>query len=94
MIRRENVLAERLMPGLTPEQRSRQQIDVQLVACGWIVQDFNAVDFSAGRGIAIREVPHHWTVRFGSETFSGYWAKLSWGHLWRDDHDQPSLFPR
>jgi len=41
----------------TPEQRARQQIDAQLAACGWIVQDFKAVDFSAGRGIALREVP-------------------------------------
>ena len=45
------------MPDLTPEQRARQQIDAQLTACGWVVQDFKAVDFSAGRGIALREVP-------------------------------------
>jgi type I restriction enzyme R subunit len=41
----------------TPEQRARQQIDAQLAACGWIVQDFKSVDLSAGRGIALREVP-------------------------------------
>ena len=46
-----------LMPDLNPEQVARQQIDAQLVACGWLVQDYRAVDFSAGRGIAIREVP-------------------------------------
>ena len=45
------------MPDLTPEQRARQQIDAQLTACGWVVQDFKAVDFSASRGIALREVP-------------------------------------
>ena len=28
-----------------------------LIASGWVVQDFKAVDFSAGRGIALREVP-------------------------------------
>ena len=44
------------MPDLNPEQRARQQIDSQLVACGWLVQDFKAVDFSVGRGIALREV--------------------------------------
>lgn len=38
------------MPDLTPEQRARQQIDAQLVACGWVVQDYKAVDFSAGPG--------------------------------------------
>jgi type I restriction enzyme R subunit len=39
------------MTDLNPEQRARQQIDAQLVACGWVVQDFSAVDFSAGRGM-------------------------------------------
>ena len=41
----------------TPEQIARQQIDAQLAACGWVVQDYKSVDFSAGRGIALREVP-------------------------------------
>ncbi|MEZ0217539.1 MAG: DEAD/DEAH box helicase family protein, partial [Rariglobus sp.] len=36
---------------------ARQQIDAQLVAAGWIIQDYKAVDFSAGRGVALREVP-------------------------------------
>lgn len=40
-----------------PEQLARQQIDALLVACGWVVQDYKAVDLSAGRGIALREVP-------------------------------------
>jgi type I restriction enzyme R subunit len=42
---------------MTPEQKARQQIDTQLSASGWIVQDYQAADFSAGRGIALREVP-------------------------------------
>ena len=45
------------MPDLTPEQIARRQIDAQLAACGWVVQDYKSVDFSAGRGIALREVP-------------------------------------
>ena len=45
------------MSDLTPEQSARAQIDAQLVACGWLVQDYRTVDFSAGRGIALREVP-------------------------------------
>jgi len=45
------------MPDLSPEKRARQQIDAQLTACGWVVQDYKAVEFSAGRGIALREVP-------------------------------------
>lgn len=45
------------MRDLTPEQQARQQIDAQLQACGWTIQDFKAADLSAGRGIALREVP-------------------------------------
>jgi type I restriction enzyme R subunit len=47
---------KRFMPDLNPEQRAREQIDAQLLACGWVVQDYSAVDFSAGRGVALREV--------------------------------------
>src|ERR1035441_9882653 len=42
---------------MTPEQQARQQIDEQLLAAGWFVQDYTKIDFSAGRGIALREVP-------------------------------------
>jgi len=42
---------------MTPEQQARQQIDAQLVAAGWVVQDYRAFNPSAGRGIALREVP-------------------------------------
>ncbi|MGH7788040.1 MAG: DEAD/DEAH box helicase family protein [Candidatus Binatia bacterium] len=40
---------------MTPEQLARQQIDAQLTACGWAIQDHNRVDLSAARGIALRE---------------------------------------
>ncbi len=39
-----------------PEQAARVRIDSQLEGCGWVVQDFRKADFSAGRGIALREV--------------------------------------
>jgi len=39
-----------------PEQEARAKIDAQLADCGWIVQDSRKADFSAGRGIALREV--------------------------------------
>jgi type I restriction enzyme R subunit len=39
----------------TPEQKARREIDAQLLAAGWIVQDKKAIDFNAGPGIAIRE---------------------------------------
>jgi type I restriction enzyme R subunit len=42
---------------MTPEQQAREKIDTQLVASGWAVQDYTKIDFSAGRGIALREVP-------------------------------------
>jgi len=45
------------MPDLSPEQRARQQIDAQLTACGWVVQDYRQFNPSAGRGIALREAP-------------------------------------
>lgn len=40
-----------------PEQLARQKIDAMLIASGWSVQDYKSVDFCAGRGIALREVP-------------------------------------
>lgn len=45
------------MPDITPEKHARREIDAQLVAAGWVVQDYRAADFSAGIGIALREVP-------------------------------------
>jgi type I site-specific restriction endonuclease len=42
---------------MKPEQKARQNIDAQLQVCGWFVQDHKAMDLSAGRGIALREVP-------------------------------------
>jgi type I restriction enzyme R subunit len=40
---------------LSPEQEARQEIDTLLAVAGWIVQDRNQINLSAGRGIAIRE---------------------------------------
>jgi type I restriction enzyme R subunit len=42
---------------MTPEAEARLQIDALLTGAGWIVQNYKEVDFSAGRGIALREVP-------------------------------------
>ncbi len=39
----------------TPEQLARDNIDRQLAACGWIIQDKKHIDLSAGGGIAVRE---------------------------------------
>lgn len=40
------------MPDLPPEQLARQQIDAQLTACGWVVQDYKQFNPGDGRGIA------------------------------------------
>ena len=42
---------------MTPEQKARQEIDRQLVACGWLVQDHKAMNIMAGPGVAVREFP-------------------------------------
>src|ERR1700727_1541796 len=44
-------------PDMKPEEQARQNIDALLLACGWFVQDYKAMDFTVGRGIALREVP-------------------------------------
>ncbi|MFO1192316.1 MAG: type I restriction-modification enzyme R subunit C-terminal domain-containing protein [Rhodoferax sp.] len=40
-----------------PEQRARIDIDRLLTAAGWAVQDLQAADLHAGRGVALREFP-------------------------------------
>ena len=40
----------------TPEQKARREIDADLVAAGWLVQDRDDIYLTAGRGIAGREV--------------------------------------
>lgn len=43
------------MPNQNPEQLARDQIDAQLLACGWVIQDKTKVNLSAALGIAVRE---------------------------------------
>ena len=40
---------------LTAEAKARVEIDRQLLACGWLVQDRKAMNLYAGQGIAVRE---------------------------------------
>ncbi|MGH2772142.1 MAG: DEAD/DEAH box helicase family protein, partial [Actinomycetota bacterium] len=40
-----------------PEGEARKQIDEQLSAAGWIIQDRGATNLSAGLGVAVREFP-------------------------------------
>jgi len=38
-----------------PEQKARDQIDAALIQAGWLIQDKNKLNLSAGTGIAVRE---------------------------------------
>ena len=40
-----------------PEALARQVIDRVLTAAGWIAQDMAALNFAAGKGVAVREFP-------------------------------------
>ncbi|MBQ6481169.1 MAG: DEAD/DEAH box helicase family protein [Anaerolineaceae bacterium] len=42
---------------VTPEERARRVIDEKLARAGWIIQDMNAIQSTAGIGVAIREFP-------------------------------------
>ena len=42
---------------ITPEDRARQNIDQLLAAAGWIIQNRDAANITAGRGVAVREFP-------------------------------------
>jgi type I restriction enzyme S subunit len=40
-----------------PEAKAREQIDAQLTAAGWTIQDYTRYAPAAARGIALREIP-------------------------------------
>jgi type I restriction enzyme R subunit len=40
---------------LNPEQKAREQIDAELIKCGWIIQDKSRINLSEGIGIAVCE---------------------------------------
>lgn len=42
---------------MTPEELAGQNIDKQLQQAGWIIQDYKALNPSAGLGLAVREYP-------------------------------------
>ena len=50
-------MAGDLFDVLTAEQRARVEIDRQLVACGWVVQDYHHAAVRAAQGVAVREMP-------------------------------------
>jgi hypothetical protein len=44
-----------MAPLYTPEQQARIEIDRQLGAAGWAVQDRDEINLFAGRGVGVRE---------------------------------------
>ena len=44
------------MPNQNPEQIARDNIDSQLLACGWIIQEIKRVNLHAGIGVAVKEL--------------------------------------
>ena len=50
-------MAEASADYLAPEARARMEIDEQLAACGWVVQDYKHAAVAAAQGVAVREVP-------------------------------------
>jgi type I restriction enzyme R subunit len=46
-----------MTPAYTPEQEARIEIDRQLEAAGWQVQDYQRMNLHAQRGVAVREFP-------------------------------------
>ncbi|MBX2889040.1 MAG: DEAD/DEAH box helicase family protein [Ferruginibacter sp.] len=44
-----------MMPNQNPEQIARDNIDRQLIACGWIIQSKSKINLNAGIGVAVRE---------------------------------------
>jgi type I restriction enzyme R subunit len=49
----------------TPEDQARETIDALLTQAGWIIQDPNQVNLSAGRGVVIRNFPLHGAILAG-----------------------------
>ena len=43
------------MPNQSPEQKARDIVDAMLVQAGWAVQSKRQINFSAAKGIAVRE---------------------------------------
>ena len=39
----------------TPEEKAREKIDEQLINAGWIIQNREDFDRTAGLGVAVRE---------------------------------------
>jgi type I restriction enzyme R subunit len=50
-------MAKQIPPNQNPEQLARDSIDLQLIACGWSVQEKSHIDWQRSPGIAVRHYP-------------------------------------
>lgn len=55
LIRKRSVVSQLTMPNQNPEQIARDNIDKQLIECGWIIQNKKQINLSAGLGVAVTE---------------------------------------
>ena len=42
---------------MSPEEKARLEIDKQLIACGYVIQDFVDINPRASKGVIVREYP-------------------------------------
>lgn len=42
---------------MLPEEKARLSIDKRLIQSGWVIQDMDGLNLSAGLGVAVREFP-------------------------------------
>lgn len=83
-------------PNQNPEQRARDLIDQKLAEAGWVVQDKEALNWSASRGIAVREYqtsigPADYALFVDRKAVGVIEAKpADWGHKITTVEDQTS----
>ena len=51
----------------TPEQKARREIDADLAAAGWVVQGRDEIYITAGRGVAVLELPMPWRLTIAGD---------------------------
>jgi len=55
----------------TPEQKARREIDAKLTASGWLVQDRDELDLTAGRGLLSADRGTYFRVIAGAGKAAG-----------------------
>ena len=66
---------------MTPEQRARQQIDLILQQCGWIIQDRSETNLAAGPGVATGGAGRNRGSGSDETSIEGYKTLAAFMHL-------------